>query len=468
MNAGETVPPNPPATEEAEENHPVPWDELREGIIAGDDAALENLVNDLSSEERRRAFSRLSEAEQTNVIETLNSQQAASVIECLPDVQSANILGKLDPEVSADIVENLPADVSSSLLQDLKESEDILDELDDSAEAENLRELSAYHPQTAGALMHSEVVAFPENFTVGQLLDGLRDRPESLSDQDVQYIFTMDGDEKLSGVLRLRDLIVTPRSKPIAEIMIPDPVSVTVDTVLEELDKVFEERKFVGLPVVTAEGTLRGVISRADVNEAHAEHSAGDYLAASGIVGGEELRSMPLLLRCFRRLSWLAPNIALNLIAASVIAMYESTIQSVIALAVFLPIVSDMSGCSGNQAVAVSMRELTLGLLRPTEFLRVIWKEGLLGIINGTILGILLGTIAAIWKDNIWLGLVIGGALALNTVLSVLLGGIVPLIMKRLKIDPALASGPILTTCTDMCGFFLVLNIAAAMMSKLA
>ena len=113
------------------------------------------------------------------------------------------------------------------------------------------------------------------------------------------------------------------------------------------------------------------------------------------------------------------------------------------------------------------MRELTLGLIRPIEYLRVIWKEGILGIFNGVVLGVLLGTIAAIWKDNIWLGLVISGALAFNTVLSFLLGGLVPLFLKRMKIDPALESGPILTTCTDMCGFFLVLNLASVVLAKL-
>ena len=177
---------------------------------------------------------------------------------------------------------------------------------------------------------------------------------------------------------------------------------------------------------------------------------------------------MPMMARCGRRLAWLGPNIVLNVIAASVIARYESTLESVIALAVFLPIVSDMSGCSGNQAVAVSIRELTLGLIRPNEYLRIVWKEGLLGAFNGLVLGLVLGTLAGLWKSNLWLGLVIGGALSLNTVLSVLLGGCVPLLLKRLKVDPALASGPILTTCTDMCGFFLVLSLASGLIEKLA
>ena len=133
----------------------------------------------------------------------------------------------------------------------------------------------------------------------------------------------------------------------------------------------------------------------------------------------------------------------------------------------FLPIISDMSGCSGNQSVAVSIRELTLGVLKPRDYMRVILKEGLLGFFNGVTLGIVLGIIVFLMKGNLYLSLVIGGALALNTIVSVLIGGLVPLVMKRFKVDPALASGPILTTCTDMFGFFLVLSLASMMLSRL-
>lgn len=181
----------------------------------------------------------------------------------------------------------------------------------------------------------------------------------------------------------------------------------------------------------------------------------------------EELRSMPTFLRAKRRLSWLTVNIGLNIIAASVIAFYEDTLSAVIALAVFLPIVSDMSGCSGNQAVAVSMRELSLGFARPADVFRVWMKEAAVGIINGIALGMLIAFAAWAWKGNPYIGLVVGVALALNTLVAVSIGGTVPLILKRYNIDPAVASGPMLTTITDMCGFFLVLSLATAMMPLL-
>ncbi|MEZ5022329.1 MAG: magnesium transporter [Chitinophagales bacterium] len=145
----------------------------------------------------------------------------------------------------------------------------------------------------------------------------------------------------------------------------------------------------------------------------------------------------------------------MNIIAASVIAFHQDVLSSVIALAVFLPIISDMSGCSGNQAVAVSMRELSIGVVTPREVARVLWQEISVGLINGLVLGMLIGLAAFLWKGNVYLGLVVGGALTLNTILAVSLGGTVPLLLKGMNIDPALASGPILTTVTDMVGFCL-------------
>ena len=138
-----------------------------------------------------------------------------------------------------------------------------------------------------------------------------------------------------------------------------------------------------------------------------------------------------------------------------------------IALAVFLPIISDMSGCSGNQAVAVSMRELTLGLIGPSSALRVWLKEVAVGLINGVALGLLVGGAAWLWKGNVWLGVVVGGALTINTMVAVSVGGCVPLLLKRFGLDPALASGPILTTVTDMCGFLLALGFATALLPRL-
>ncbi len=446
-----------------------PWDELEELVLAEDSVAAREFLQRLEPDDRRLTLSRLSIANQTRLVEILPPEAGAELLEEAPEALAIEILELMRPEAAADVVEELSDDVSADLLREMhqEETEAVLAELDDADEADHLRERTGYPWDTAGGLMTERFAAFEESASVGDVLRELSENAEQYSDMDVQYVYVVGNLGELKGVLRLRDLVLTSRTKRAADIMITDPISVSVTDDFEALVRRFDEKKYIGLPVVDPSGRLLGVITQQAVREATADHQTDDYLAASGIVGGEELRSMPMLLRCRRRLAWLAPNIALNLVAASIIAVYEDTIQQVIALAVFLPIVSDMSGCSGNQAVAVSMRELTLGLIRPGEYLRVVWKEGILGMVNGCVLGLLLGMVAFFWKDNIWLGLVVGCALAFNTVVSVLLGGLVPLLMKRFKIDPALASGPILTTCTDMCGFFLVLNLASMALAKL-
>jgi len=265
----------------------------------------------------------------------------------------------------------------------------------------------------------------------------------------------------------MHDLLFAPRSARLDQVMISKPIHISTEETLDDLREFFKERKFFGVPVTDIEGRLVGVVLPRAVEKAAQQESVNQFLGLSGIVGGEEFRSMPLINRSGRRLSWLSINIVLNIIAASVIAYYQDTLAAVIALAVFLPMISDMSGCSGNQAVAVSMRELNLGLVRPGEILRVLGKEISLGIINGISLGILLGGIALLWKGSPWLGLVVGGSLMANTVVAVSFGGVLPLLLKRMKLDPALVASPILTTVTDMCGFFFVLGFATLILSRL-
>ena len=238
------------------------------------------------------------------------------------------------------------------------------------------------------------------------------------------------------------------------------------DATLSTLQDLFNDYDFLGFPVVNSDHALVGVVSRTAVDAAILARAESDNMRLQGVVG-DELRSMPLLIRSRRRLAWLSANIVLNIIAASVISAYEETLAAVIAIAVFLPMVSDMSGCSGNQAVGVTMRELSLGLVRPKDAFRVWLKEVSVGVINGIVLGILIGIVCFIWKGNPYLGLVIGLALAINTVIAVSIGGVVPLLLKRVGQDPAVASGPLLTTITDMAGFFLVLSLAALMMPLL-
>ena len=449
-------------------NDPSAFD-LQELVRAGNVEGATQLVSGMETDVLRRTYSTLDRDFWIRFEEMLPPEISADLVERLAEAQAVELLEDLSPHRAADIIEELPSDVAGDLLREMgdDESDDILEQIENPAESRELRDRVAYEWDTAGGLMTDQVVSFSEQASVGAVLTALSENAEEYSDRDVQYVYAVDENEVLKGVLPLRSLVLTKRSTPVASIMIQSPVSVNVRTTARELMDLFDRKPYLGLPVVDEADRLVGIVSHEAVQEALAEIQTEDYLKSSGIVGGEELRSMPLRLRCIRRLAWLVPNIVLNLIAASVIAAFQDTLQAVIALAVFLPIVSDMSGCSGNQAVAVSIRELTLGIIRTSDFARIIFKEGMLGLVNGSVLGLLLGTVAGVWQGNLYLGLVIGCALALNTVLSVLLGGLVPLALKRFKADPALASGPILTTCTDMCGFFLVLGIASAVLARL-
>lgn len=444
------------------------WERLRTILDAGDAATLGSFLDSLGPAETARAISRLERDEQSRLLTLLDPVVAAEVIEEVSATQAVELIEELPPERAAAIVDELQSDHQADLLGELddEDAHAILREMSPE-EARAARRLLAYEPDTAGGLMLTEFLAYRRDLLVRDVLDDLQRNRERYSDYHVQYVYVVDEDGVLVGVLRMRDLIFPSLAARLDAVMIREPLRVGVDTDLEKLAHFFDEHALYGAPVVDPQGRLRGIVLPEAVEEAIRDRSDRQFLGFSGIVGGEELRTMSIALRSRRRLSWLSINVVLNLIAASVIAFYQDTLSAAIALAVFLPIISDMSGCSGNQAVAVSIRELTLGLVHPHEIRRVLLKEAGVGLLNGLALGLLLGGVALLWKGSPVLGLVVGGALAANTLLSVCLGGLLPLVLRRLGLDPALVSGPALTTVTDMCGFFLVLSLATAVLPRL-
>lgn len=445
-----------------------PWDYLQQLIESGDNQLLLAFLDHMSAAETARTMSRLSAASLTELFSMLAPADAAEIFEDISDTQAADLIEDLSPEQAAAILEELDSDHTADLLGELDDDEAaaIIARMAPE-EAEEARQFLTYPADTAGGLMISEFLSFRNEQTIKQVLDDLQANRETYADYHVQYFYVTDDEGKLSGVLRMHDLLFPARRATLDQVMISNPLRLPVTASMDELVAFFDEHEFFGVPIVDADDRLLGVVLPESVEEAEQERTVKQFLGISGIIGGEEFRSMPLFNRAGRRLSWLSLNIILNIAAASVIAMYQETLAAAITLAVFLPMVSDMSGCSGNQAVAVSMRELSLGLVRPTELLRVIRKEASLGLINGLALGLLLGGVALLWKGNPWLGLVIGGALAANTIVAVTLGGLLPLLLKRLKMDPALVSGPLLTTVTDMCGFFFVLSFASQILPRL-
>lgn len=445
-----------------------PWERLAQLAESGDGEAIERLLDELPGGEVARALSRLSSEQQGRVLAALAPHEAAGVIEDMPDAHAAGVVEELPARQAAAIIAEMPSAQRADLMAAIESpsAEAILAEMSPEAAAD-VRALARYAPDVAGGLMVTELVSFPESASVGDVVAGLQAGAERYADYDVQYVYVVGRDGRLAGVLRLRDLLLAPPARPVASLMIRDARAVRDDTPLPELHEFFTEHQWIGAPVVDRDGRLVGVVKRHDVQAAIGDQAGSAFMRSQGILGGEELRTMPFVLRSRRRLAWLTINIGLNLIAASVIAAYQETLSAVIALAIFLPIISDMSGCSGNQAVAVSIRELALGLVRPRELLRVMGKEITVGVVNGVILGAVIALIAWGWQGNPWLGAVVGAALAVNTVVAVSVGGTLPLLLERLRVDPALAAGPVLTTLTDMCGFFLVLSLATLALSRL-
>jgi len=446
-----------------------PWLRLRELAQASDAPGLRHLVDALDESDRIHSFARLTPEERSRVLELLGPERAADVIGELPGSHAAEAIEELPPVAAAEILEELVSDERADLLGrlDSGDAEAILAESTPET-ADSVRALLRYPPESAGGLMITEYVAVPEIATAQEVVGELRENVERYASYIVQYVYVVGPRGELRGVLPLRDLLLARGDRSVASLMIRAPASIRASAPRDEVFELFDRHAFVGIPVTEVGDRLVGVLLREDVDRSRVGRAEAAELKARGIVGGEELRSMPILLRSRRRLSWLSINIALNVVAASVIALYQETLQAAIALAVFLPIISDMSGCSGNQAVAVSLRELALGVTRPHELWRVWIKEAWVGCMNGLALGLLIAGVAWLWKGNLALGLVVGVALALNTLVAVSIGGLVPLVLRRLGHDPALASGPILTTITDMCGFFLVLSLASVSIARLA
>jgi magnesium transporter len=438
-------------------------------IQSRDKAQIEAVFETSPPVEIARMISGISKPDQIRLLDILGPEESAHLMSKISGLGTGNLVTQLPTPQAVSIVKEMSRDQQTHFLRTIgdDDAEAILDEIKPQ-KAEKIRKLMSYTENSAGALMITEYLSYSGDMLVKEVLDDLRARGETYSDYDIQYAYVVSNSGRLIGVLRLRDLLMAPRRKTISEIMIKEPRHVNVNMSLRDLKDFFRQYSFLGVPVVNDNEELVGVVRSASVRDAANQQNNQLFLKFAGIVGGEEFRTMSLFKRSSRRLSWLSINIVLNIIAASVIALYQDTLEKAIVLAVFLPIISDMSGCSGNQAVAVSIRELTLGLVRPRELLRVLTKESAIGVINGIVLGILLGGAAVLWKGNPYLGLVVGVSLAANTLVAVSFGGLVPLILRAMRTDPALASGPLLTTITDMCGFFFVLSFASILLPRLA
>jgi magnesium transporter len=427
-------------------------------IEAADAVALRELVAELH------------EADLGDLIEALDPDLRPRLVELLGHDFDFTALTEVDDTVREEILEELPAETVAEGVRDLDTDDAvaILEDLPKDEQTEILEQLPAtervalargldYPENSAGRRMQDEFIAVGPNWTVGQTIDYMRETP-NLPDRFWE-LYVVDADRRLKGTVALDRLLRTKRPVPIAELIDEElrPVQVADDQ--EEVARLFERYDLVSAPVVDENQRLVGVITFDDIVDVIEEEAEEDIKALGG-VGREEELSDSVWTTARGRFTWLFANLLTALLASWVISQFEGSIQKMVALAVLMPIVASMGGNAGTQTMTVAVRALATRELSSANAWRVIRRELMVGVLNGIAFALIMAVIAAAWFHVTDLGVVI--ALAMVTVLAAAaLGGIlIPLALIRLGVDPAVSSGPFVTTVTDVVGFFSFLGIA--------
>jgi magnesium transporter len=406
----------------------------------------------------RRLLGTASSSAVAHALRGLSPPRASEILLLLPPEQAASVLTQLEPPRAAELLVSLPSDERADLLAavEVEARDAIADCLPEPLKAEAAR-LLRYPPDTAGGLMETEVLAKPAGVTVREVIADLRANQPRYAAMGVQYLYVVDESRRLAGVAPLRDLLLAPEDALLATLVRPDPISVKDSASTAELADLFDTHPYYGVPVVDAGGVLLGTVNRADVTESEQHQSEEQYRRSQGIVGGEELRSMPVSLRVRRRGAWLGVNLILCLGGAGVIAAFRETLANAIVVAAVLPVVSATSGNAAMQAAAVSVREQALGVIEMGAWRRVLAQELTLAVVLAIPLGASVAGLAVLWGGGWAVGAAVGAAMALNAALAVVFGALCPLLLRRMKVDPALASGPVTTTLADVSGFTMTL-----------
>lgn len=445
-----------------------PLEQLEALVQEGRYQDAADLLKEEHSQDAADALQPLEPAQAADILVLLPPDQAADILEDMPDDFAGDILEAIQPKQAAEIVTELTSDDEADILQELSEDkQDAIIQHLDHEQATLAREMLTYAEDTAGGLMQKEFLAVPITATATETRRTLQQMAEDEDDfYPYSYILTTDAEGRFTGVLSLRALLFAQPTTPIANLVIEDATFATPQTTGEDLLKMFRRTDLLSLPVVAEDGRLLGIVTQEDAQEFEKEESDEEFLRFTGIVGGEEVRDMPLKQRAGQRLMWLIIKMVLNVIPASVVAAYTRS-PAFLLLAPILPIISDMGGSGGSQAIAVTIRELATNRIKPSDFAWVMVKELGVGIVNGIILGALLGAGSYIathgGSGGLAIGIVVATATVANTILAVVIGGLMPMGLRKLRVDPAVASGPILTMVTDTCGFFFVLALASVM-----
>jgi magnesium transporter len=395
----------------------------------------------LARESRQELLTRLTPDEIAQILDHIEPEEAVGLFEGIEALVVSQILDEASPDVATDILKDLPLDRSWEILGGMREAEEVVPLLQ--------------HPDdTAGGVMIPNYPVVRESTSAANALDQLRFlSPDA---DEISSIFVVDDENKLVGTLSVTRLALARPHAVVGDIANREFISVRTDTDQEESARLMERYNLNQLPVVDQEGHLMGVILAEDMVDVVEEEATEDMYRMAGVAGERVFGPLKNSLR--NRLPWLYMNLATAFLAALVISFFESTIAQVVALAVFLPVVAGQGGIGGTQTVTIVVRSMALGEVPARVGLRLLVRELSLGLINGILLGAVVGVIAFAWKGNPFLGVVLGLAMMGNMLVAALAGAGVPLLLPQLHLDPAV----FVTTFTDVFGFLLFLGLAAA------
>jgi len=432
--------------------------DLRESLERDDLAGAIRLIEALQPADQADLMEELDTSDQVALLSRLEPMESADVLEEMEDEDAAMLAELLPPEQLADILDEMEYDEAADVLGDLSQ-EKVTEALREMDEPQDVISLLRYPDDTAGGLMTHAVITLHQDWTAGEALAELR-RVGPQSDS-TYYLFVVDEEERLLGVIGLRDLVTTPIDTPIAERMATDVVSVLVTTDQEECARTLSRYGYMALPVVDEIGRFQGVITADDLIEVAEDEATEDMYRMVGITGEEERVFGSAWASIFKRLPWLAINMLTLFIAITVVDAFEPVIAGMVALAVFLPLVSGEGGNAGSQTATVVVRGIALGEITPLDGFHALNKEIRVALVNGALIGLGTAVVAHIWKGDWRITIAICLAMILNFLMAAVTGVLIPLGLKKVKVDPALASAAFVTAFTDTFGFLFFLGIVS-------
>lgn len=435
---------------------------IRAALEAGQVPQAIAYLQDLHPADRAETFADLPQDDQKEILPLLNAEDTAELFTELDEDDAARLAAQLPSEQLADVLDEMDADDAADVLGDLPpaQAEEALARME---EADDVRPLLVYKDDTAGGLMNPDVFALRDQMTAQQAIDFLRQN--EFDTGTPYYLYVVDKDDRLIGITGLRGLIVAAPDTPLGHIMQTKVYSIAAGADQEDVANLIKKYNLQALPVVDADNRLVGAVRASDMMYVVEEEATEDLYRLSNINSDGDLSvwSSPRL-AVSRRLPWLVVNLFTAFLAASVVGLFETTIAQLAVLAVFQSIVAGQGGNAGTQTLAVMVRGIAMNEVSLRDAWPVLGRELLVGLAHGLTIGVLVGLGAWLWKGMPLLGVIIGVAMLGNMVAAGLAGTLVPLTLKALKLDPALASSVMVTTVTDCVGFALFLGLATALL----